>query len=183
MLDKQPIRTAKLNSGEKHLYSFEGRLCEWETKLFFWTIPNNTPIAIEGAYFQGHITNKRLLIEGRYNNSGALFAGKVGLNILEKIVENSIVKVASGLADTLAEGNEKARALTEGKGYLSFPYVQLDCLKCWNDNVFWPVLRTNKNGRDPAFMPYNPGTWSSSLAYKEFAAIMKKYVRIVEYKP
>jgi hypothetical protein len=105
--------------------------------------------------------------------------------LLEKVIENSFVRVASGLFDTLAEGNEKALALTEGRGYLSYPYADLDCLRRCDELAlasFWPVLKTNLGARDPAFWPYNPGKWSSTPASDEFAAIMKQYIRIVPYK-
>jgi hypothetical protein len=178
MFEKKPIKNATLLKGEEHLYSFEGRLCEWIKKLFS---SKEFPNPIEHAYFQAHITNKRLIFEGRSVGGGSVFAGKVGMALLEKIIENSFVRLAGGLYDTWAEGNEKIRALTEGRGYLAFPYADLDCLKSDHD-AYWPVLKTNLGGRDPAFWPYNPEGWGLYHRPKEFAVIMERYVRIIPYK-
>ena len=175
---------ASLSSGEDHLYSFKGFLCEWDRGQF---ASKETPIFIESAALLGHVTNTRLIIEPRKADSLSMVLGALDPKFLERIVPGR--DLPAGLFDMQKGGKEAMNQLADQISYLSFDFADMDHLGVYEVFACWPVMKYNMNGRDPAFLPYTlfsitayTGAIIGPPAPSEFAEVMRdRGVRIVTY--
>jgi hypothetical protein len=175
---------ASLSTAEIHLYSFKGSLCEWDQGN---VSGKGTPMLIEDASLQGHVTNARLIIEPGNVSSLSMILGEIAPNFLERIVHG--MHLPGGLLDTIKGGKETMNHLANQLGYLSFDFADMDHLGVYKGSACWPVMKYNMNGRDPAFLPFSlfpitayTGAIVGPPAPDEFAEIIRdRGVRIVTY--
>ena len=175
---------ASLSSGEDHLYSFKGFLCEWDRGQF---ASEETPMLIEGAPFLGHVTNTRLIIESEKVDSLSMVLRELGPEFLERIVSD--MDRPDSLFNLERGGKETMNHVADQIGFLSFDFADMDHLGVYGASACWPVMKYNMNGRGPAFLPYTlfsitayTGALVGPPAPAEFAEVIRdRGVRIVTY--
>jgi hypothetical protein len=180
--DRVDMTVATLQPGERHLYSFEGRLGEWHTPNIFgikWG--REEPFPIEGADFPGHVTDRRLILEFPNSSSFDAILGKIA----PKIAKLAIGKVG-GLLAIGNEGREITHQLAKNIGCLSFDFRDMDHLGYMDSRqMLWPVMKDNPNGREPVFLTYytTGGGWMPGPEPEAFLKIIRGLdVRTIEYR-